>query len=125
MQEIDTSDWRKFCQRLNQQQKGGAVSIEVIERDGIQSEIGRNLRFQFLAFDTGGGCNDIIRVHAGDGTEVKHEIVDPIRIRLREVDDRGTFNPVTIEAENGITFLIFHPAPHAQIIEGLKLSQTV
>jgi hypothetical protein len=125
MQEIDTSDWLKFCQRLNHEQQGSVVSIEVLERDGIQSGKGRDLRFQSVAFDTRGDCNNIIRVHAGDGSEVKHEIIEPIHIRLREADEHGTFNPVTIEAESGITFLTFHPALHAQILDGLKLIQTV
>src|SRR4051812_11934707 len=120
MQEVDTTDWQNFCQRINEQREGAAVTIDVIERDGIQIEKGRDLTFKSMVFDHD-PCNDIIKVHALDATEVKHEIIEPIHIRLREVDENGTFNSIAIEAENGTTFLTFHPAIHAQMLAGLKL----
>src|SRR3954470_4969010 len=104
MQEVDTKDWQNFCQRINEQREGAALTINVIERDGIQTDKGRDLTFQSMLFDHD-PCNDIIKVHAHNANEVKHEIIEPIHIRLREVDDRGTFNCIAIEAESGTTFL--------------------
>jgi Family of unknown function (DUF5335) len=122
MREVDVKDWQNFCQRINQQREGAAVTIEVMERNGIQIEKGRDLIFESMVLDTQGACNDVIKVHARNAREIEHEILEPIHIRLREVDEHGTFNSIAIEAENGTTFLTFHPAIHGQMLQGLKLT---
>ncbi|EEF58701.1 hypothetical protein Cflav_PD1797 [Pedosphaera parvula Ellin514] len=122
MIEVSSKKWKEFCQRINDQLGGATVTIEIIQLDGRQIEVGRDLTFDRVEFIGGVGCNDTISVRAKGIREVKHEIIEPIHIRLRQVDDSGTFNSIAIEAENGTSFLTFHPAIHAQMLEGLNVT---
>ncbi len=98
------------------------ISIELVEPDGLKTEITSDLILEGMDFDTQDSCNDVILVRMRDGREITYDIIDPIHIRLRESEGRNDFNPVQIEAENGTIFLTLHPAIHAQMLEGLKIN---
>lgn len=124
MKEIQTKDWNTFCQKLSEAERGARVDIHWIDRESKrEQDIARSAEFQEITFGRRDGCNDqvIIRAGAEGGTETRHEIVEPIHIRLRESGNSGNFNGVAIEAEGGITLLTFHPALHAKALEGLQL----
>jgi hypothetical protein len=120
IKEIDSSDWPVFCQRLSQQRAGATVKLEVIKPDGVKTEVAANAAFQGMTFDKSDGCSDGITLRLRAEREIVHEIIEPIQIRLQP-SGAGDFNQVQIEAENGITFITFHPAIHAQMLEGLQV----
>ncbi len=122
MWEINSHDWRDFCQRISRQCQGAMISIELVGPDGLKTERARDLTLEDIVFDTKDPCNDMILVRARNTREITYDIIDPIYIRLRESASRNDFNPVQIEAENGTTFLTLHPAIHAQMLEGLKIT---
>ena len=122
MQEINSKDWREFCQRVDRQCQGAMISIELVEPDGLKTEITSDLTLEGMVFDTQDPCNDVILVRMRNGREITYDIIDPIHIMLRESEGRNDFNPVQIEAENGTVFLTLHPAIHAQMLEGLKIN---
>ena len=114
MKEIKTQDWNTFCQRLNEFERGAAVDIVWIERaSNRERPIARGADFEEISFGARDGCNDQIVIRAGGEKETRHEIVEPINIRLRGTGTDGNYNGVAIEAEEGTTLLTFQPAIHA------------
>jgi hypothetical protein len=120
IREINASDWPAFCQRLNQQRAGATVKLEVIEPDGVKTELFANASFQSMTFDKRDSCSDIITLRLRAAREIVHEIIEPIKILLNPSGASGDFNPVQIEAENGVLFITFHPAIHADMLKGLQ-----
>lgn len=98
------------------------MSIEVLGADGLKTERVSNTTLQALEFDASGACNDIISLRVRNERELTYEIIDPIHIKLRETENGNDYNPVQIEAENGITFLTIHPAIHAPMLAGIKIN---
>jgi Family of unknown function (DUF5335) len=124
MKEIRTQDWNTFCQRLNEVERGATVDIHWIDRASQrEQDIARAAEFQEITFGQRNGCSDqvVIRAGAEGGKETRHEIVEPIRIRLRESGGDGNYNGVAIEAEEGTTLLTFHPLLRAGALQGVKL----
>ena len=119
-QEINSSDWPVFCQRVSEQRAGAMVKLEVVESDGLKTQQIANATFESLVFDATGDCNNVITVRLRSEREIVHSILEPIQIRLSPADVAGNFNPLEIKAESGITTITFHPAIHAQILVGLK-----
>jgi hypothetical protein len=120
MKEIKTRDWNTFCQRLNEFERGASVDIVWIDRaSNAERSIARAAEFEDISLGARDGCNDQITIRAGGATETRHEIVEPIKIRLRESGNDGHFNGVAIEAEEGTTLLTFQPAIHAGWLGGL------
>ena len=117
IREIDTHHWSEFCQRLNREERGALLTIEVIAPDGAKTRNTGRLIFEEMKFDTSDPCSDILSVRARDSREITHVMVEPTHIALLETENRGTFNPVIIQAANGTTKLTFHPAIHEQLLE--------
>jgi hypothetical protein len=119
MKEIRSQDWNTFCQRLNEYERGATVDILWIDRvSQAERPVARRAEFEEISFGKRDGCNDQITIRAGGATETRHEIVEPINIRLRE-SGKDNYNGVAIEAEEGITILTFQPAIHAGWLGGL------
>jgi hypothetical protein len=116
-EEISAKDWKTFCDRLTEMERGQIVTIEVVSRDGLKRELGHALTLEGVALKKKDECNDAIYVNAADGFE--HEILEPIHITLKH-NPGGGFNPVAIDAETGITFLHFKPALKPTVLEGLS-----
>jgi hypothetical protein len=120
MKEIKSQDWNTFCQGLNEFERGAAVDIVWIDRASqAERSIARRAEFEDISIGARDGCNDQITIRAGGETETRHEIVEPINIRLRESGKNGNYNGVTIEAEEGTTLLTFQPDIHANWLGGL------
>jgi len=118
--EINSSDWPVFCKRVSEQRAGAIVKLELFELNGVKARQIEGATFQSMVFDAAGACNNVITFRLTNGREIVHEILDPIQIRLNASEAGGDFNPLEIKAENGMTTVTFHPAIHAQILEGLK-----
>jgi hypothetical protein len=123
MKEIRSQDWGTLCQRLNEFERGASVDIHWIDRaTQANREIARAAEFEQMSFDQSDGCSDEMTIHAGGEKETRHEIVEPIRVLLRETNDGGGgFNTLTIEAEEGITILTFRPVINEGWLTGVRL----
>ncbi|MDB6016102.1 MAG: hypothetical protein JWR19_591 [Pedosphaera sp.] len=122
IREVSSTSWDEFCRRINGQQRGALVNIETIASDGYRMTTASDAIFESLALDARGACNDVLSVRVSKDRELIHDIIEPIHIKLTESSASGDYNPVQIEAENGITLLTFHPAIHNQLLDGLALS---
>ena len=114
-EEINAKDWKTFCERVTEMERGQMVTIELVERNGTHRELGRALPLESVTLRVKDACNDAISIDASDGFQ--HEIVEPIHIILRR-NPEGGFNPVQIDAESGTTILHFRPALKPTVIDG-------
>lgn len=122
MREIRTQDWKTFCERLNQFERGATVDIHWIDRaTKAEREIAHAAEFREITFGKRDGCNDQIVLRAGGEVETRHEIVEPIHILLREMGDSGGFNAVAVEAEEGTTLMRFNPVIRRVWLEGMAI----
>ncbi|MDB6022661.1 MAG: hypothetical protein JWQ04_2518 [Pedosphaera sp.] len=122
LREINSHDWADFCHRVTQQRQGASVRIETILPNGLKTEQVGDATFQSMELDTSNSCNDVILLRVRSEREIAYDIIDPVHLMLRETRSGEDFNPIQIEAENGTTFLTFHPAIHAQMLAGLKVN---
>jgi len=122
MQEIQTLSWPTFCERLNEFERGATVNIHWIDRStNTEREIAHAAEFQEITFGKRDGCSDQIVVRAGSdaGHEMRHEIVEPIRIFLRDTGKSGAHDGIAVEAEEGTTILTFHPVIRQEWLKGV------
>ncbi len=116
-EEINARDWKSFCQRVTEMERGQLVTIEVVDRDGTHREVARALPLEQVTLKPKDACNDAIWINGSDGFE--HEIVEPIHITLKR-NPEGGFNPVQIDGETGTTIMHFRPALKPTVLEGLN-----
>jgi hypothetical protein len=116
-EEINSRDWKTFCERVTEMERGQMVTIEVVEPDGSRREVARAVPLDDVVLRPKDDCNDAIHIHAADGFE--HEIVEPIHIKLKR-NPGGGFNPVQIDGETGTTLLHFRPALKPTVVDGLE-----
>ena len=122
LREINSHDWPDFCNRISQQRRGASVRIESILPDGKKSDRVGEAVFEGMELDANGSCNDVLHVRVRNEHEVAYDIVDPIHILLRKTKTGDDFNSIQIEGEAGTTFVTFHPAIHAEMLEGLEVT---
>jgi hypothetical protein len=120
IREINSSDWPAFCKNLSQQHSGATVKLEVIETDGVKSELAANAVFQSMSLNKADSCSDTITLRLRTAREVVREIIEPIKMLLHPSGKDGDFNQLQIEAESGVILISFHPAIHADMLKGLK-----
>ena len=116
-EEIQARDWKTFCERVTEMERGQMVTIEVVDRNGARREVGRSLPLEDVTLKPKDGCNDAIWVKASDGFQ--HEILEPIHITLKR-NAEGGYNPVQIDGETGTTILHFRPALKPTVMEGFQ-----
>ena len=121
IREVRNRDWGTFCERLNQFEGGASVSIEWIARDGFRDEIARNAAFEAIQIGKRDACSDRISVRCRNQNEVKHDVVEPIHVNLKETEGGGAFDTVMIEAEEGTTVMRFQPVIRTSWLDGLAL----
>ncbi len=118
-EEINTRDWKTFCDRLTEMERGQMVTVEVVDLNGSRKELARALPLEHVVIKPKDACNDAIWITASDG--FRHEILEPIHIKVKR-NNEGGFNPVQIDGETGTTILHFRPALKPTVIEGLARS---
>jgi len=77
-----------------------------------------------LAFDEhADACNANLVIEAGvpDSKPVRHIVVEPIRILLRNGKDTERYNTMQIMAENGTTTMQLRPGLAQEFLKGLEL----
>lgn len=119
--EIPTKDWEKVCQRINDLRQQALLTVEVLESDGQKRQVVRDVPLQSIVYDRSDACNDRIALHLGPASQkpMTHLIVQPIHMTLRPAEN-GSFNPLQIDAESGITLLTFRPALRGDVLQGLQ-----
>ena len=118
--EIPSNGWDKLFERINDLRRQALLTVDVL-RGGQKEQIARELPLQKIELDRSDRCNDRVALHLGVASQrpMTHLIVQPIHILLREAEN-GSFNPLEIDAESGVTLLTFHPALRPDILQGLQ-----
>lgn len=121
--EIPQKFWTAFCNQLREWYRG-AVSIRETQPDGETRTIIENVPLQTVAFEKqDNSCNDLMKIEAGapDERPLQHQIVEPIRVVLKQNDESGRFNEVEILAENGTTAITFSPGIDTGILKKMAV----
>jgi len=122
MREVPNRDWAEFCHRLSQYEGGADVNIDVVEPDGTKRELARSVPFERMSFGRGTACYDQISIRSSRLGEAKrHDIIEPIHIRLEEGEAAASFSAVLIEGEEGTTVVTFHPVIRGVWLADLRL----
>lgn len=120
--EISPPAWRPFCERVHEACRGALVSIEVQQPDGTTTDVARDLPLQSIALDdTSDACNTNLVIEAGPERPLRHVVIEPIHIRLRNEGGGDRYNRVQIVAENGTTTAVFHPGLNPTLLQGLDV----
>ncbi len=122
--EIAETKWNEFCRRLAKACYGSMVSIELAQPDGSRTNIAENVPLLSLALDDRSDpCNNRIVIEAGapDEHPVRHEVLEPIHVRLKRDREGRRYNEVHLLAENGITVLTLHPGVSPRVVKGLEV----
>src|SRR5438067_2251617 len=95
---------RKRCivGHLKRANRGAQVTIEMHNADGSATEMARDVPLTSLALDEkSDGCNDLFVIEAGlpNARHVRHLIVEPIHLRLRDGDNER-YNHLEVVGEN-------------------------
>jgi hypothetical protein len=117
-QEIESNDWKQFCERFTELHKGTAMRIEHVHGDGTSHEIARDLPLDRMFIDQNDACNDVITLDLGGGRS-RHVIVEPIHMKLRQ----QAVGPkkLQIDAESGTTIVSFASGKMKELLEGMHV----
>ena len=106
--EIPSSAWAEFFLKFNELNKNSLITVDHQDLQGHRREIAVEMPFEGIHFGKD-ACNDRIIIGIGSAPgqrDLDHEIVEPIHVRVKgEAGDRKF---IQVEAENGITFILFH-----------------
>jgi hypothetical protein len=121
MREVRSQDWADFCRRLNDFVDGGTVTVEVMNRQGARRPVAGNVPFGEITFEKHDACSDRITVRSSGDGAIRHDIIEPIHVKLQETEGGLAFGSVIIEAEEEVTILTFHPVIKTGWLEGMEL----
>jgi hypothetical protein len=119
--EIPPKLWAAFCARLKDWYRG-AVSIRSIQASGVARLVVEDMPLHLVAFEKKiHQCSDIMTFETGldDQQHSQYQIIEPIRIVLRQNDESGRYNEVEILAETGKTEITFHPGIDSRLLDKL------
>jgi hypothetical protein len=118
-QEIRSTNWKAFCERFVSLHRGTPMSVMKIEPSGQSHEIVRDIPL-VNAWMESGECNDRIffNFEQEGRRECRHEIVEPIHVKLRE-EGQGK-KGLQIDAENGSTLILFSSGKLPELLRDLE-----
>lgn len=122
--EVDQRKWFQFCQRLEEFCRGAMVTIEVANGGCAPSTVVQGAPLRHVALDnTADPCNTNLVIEAGNPNEkpLRHTVVEPIHIRLKNGDGADRYNNLQILAENGTTNIRLNPGLNEALLKGLEL----
>jgi hypothetical protein len=108
-QHIRSENWREFCERFVEINRGSLMSVEIIGADGIRSQLFPDAPLRNMVFDKSDACNDVIRISLDgppDQRKEDHSIIEPVDLQIKESNDGKKI--LQIRAENGTTLVTFH-----------------
>ena len=100
------------------------ISVNLDPGSSSGTTVIENAPLQHLSFDEhADACNANLVIEAGepDSKPVRHIVVEPIRILLRNGKDTEHYNTMQIMAENGTTTMELRPGLAQALLEGLEL----
>lgn len=100
------------------------VTIEVDNGAGAKSTVVQGVPLRHLAFDEkASACNANLVIEAGgpDQRPIRHIVLEPIHIRLKNGNGTDRYNWVQILAENGTTTVELHPGLNQALLDTLDL----
>jgi hypothetical protein len=119
--EIPPKLWLAFCQRLRDWYRG-AVSIHWIQPNGAMQTVAEDMPLQSVTFQKRNKeCSDTMTIETGIPEErpSQHEIIEPIRVVLKQDNESGRYNELEIQAETGVTEVTFSPGIDPALLEKL------
>ncbi len=119
--EIPQKFWPSFCHRLQDWYRG-AVSIRWIQPGGETQMVAEDMPLQTVAFEKKDDeCSDTMTIETGldDDQPSQYQIIEPIRLLLRQNDESGRYNELEILAETGKTEIFFTPGIDSGFLEKL------
>jgi hypothetical protein len=122
--EVAEKKWPQFCQRLEEYCRGTNVSIELDPGSGSRTTVVENAPLRHLTFDEHAdpcNANLVIEVGDPDSKPIRHLVVEPIRIVLRNGKDTERYNSIQVLAENGTTTMELRPGLDQALLKGLEL----
>ncbi len=122
--EVIENGWEQLCERIQEACHGGMVNIQLVESDGTATTIAQDLPLQRVALDDKSDpCNNNVIIEAGLPNEkpVRHVVIEPIHIRLKNDSGAERYNHLHILAENGTTIVTFHPGVNPELLKGIQL----
>jgi len=119
-EEIQSTNWKEFCQRFQQLHQDTPMTIQVIDPGGNRRELVDGVPLQSIKFQQNSGCADtiLITVFQEGKREITHEIIDPIHVKLRQ-EQEGP-KALQIDAENGSTLLTFSSGKIEELLKGIR-----
>ena len=120
LREVRSRDWSAFCERLNELE-GAIATIELIDLQGMKTEIAHNAQIERVSFGKLDACSDEILIRVRDKHVIEHRIVDPLHVKVEETEGGRDFDAAFLEGENGTTVLTMHPVIHASQLAGIRL----
>ncbi len=120
--EVKEKQWGRFCQQLEQFCRGAAVNIELESEPGNKHAIAREMPLRSVMLEQE-PCNTNLVIEAGlpDQKPVRHVVIDPIHVRLRNHDGSDRYHRLEISAENGITTVELHPGLNEALVQTLEV----
>lgn len=119
--EIPPKFWQAFCQRLRDRYRG-AVCIHWTQPNGAMQTVAEDMPLQSLTFQKRNKeCSDTMTIETGilEERPSQHEIIEPIRVVLKQDNESGRYNELEIQAETGVTEVTFSPGIDPALLEKL------
>jgi hypothetical protein len=121
--EVDSKNWTRFYQKLEEFCRGAMVTIQLEDRDGTKSVVAENVPLRHMAFDKQADpCNASLIIEAGADNQkpVRHTVLEPIHVWLKNGTAPARYNQVQILAENGTTTIRLQPGLNEALLRGLN-----
>ncbi|HTL17452.1 MAG TPA: hypothetical protein VL793_09455 [Patescibacteria group bacterium] len=118
--EVNQKAWSQFCQRFEEYCRGAMVTIRLECGGQPQETIGEDLPLRHLGLDKQTDpCNTKLVIEAGaaDQKPLRHTVVEPVHIRLRNGSGTDRYNRVQILAENGTTTMELRPGLSQELVK--------
>ena len=122
--EVDEKKWSQFCQRIEEYCRGANVTVELDPGSGSKTTVIEDSPLRHLTFDEHAdpcNANLVIEVGAPDSKPIRHLVVEPIRILLRDGKDTQRYHRIEVMAENGTTTVELRPGLDQALLKGLEL----
>lgn len=118
-EEIQDSQWDKFCADFSRMLAGSLVTIETIDPDNVHREIARAVPFEGIGMDHSIPCYDVLKVRAAEDGQrrLEESVIEPIHIIARRKSDGGKV--LEIVGEQGETLIHFHSGVWPERFTGL------
>jgi hypothetical protein len=100
------------------------VTIELQSADGVQTAVAQDIPLRHVSLDDRSdpcNANLIIQAGAGDDKPVRHVVLEPIHVRLKNGADPHRYSHIQILAENATTTINLRPGVNEALLKGMEI----